>query len=295
MSSIASGEQLARNTKLRNTYQVRSVLSCSDTAIVYGARLLETGEKVVVKEFFPAALVRRWQDKKTVICQDDALKSKYVELMHQFLREAQLIKELKHSGVVQYIDHFEENGTCYFVMEYCAGSSLDEVVRQQGQGADTAFLLRTLEPLIETLEYIHRQGIIHRDIKPAHILIHDSGSVKLIGFGSAIHYKGRENQIAVSAGYSPPEFYANRSRQGPASDIYSLAATLYYCCKGTPPPEVPVRLFSDEMEPVKRGISPLPYVIKRGLAVQSTKRIRSLKWFKAALKAEYVIHLGKSR
>ncbi|MBC2632216.1 protein kinase, partial [Salmonella enterica subsp. enterica serovar Enteritidis] len=137
------------------------------------------------------------------------------------------------------------------------------------------FLVERLVPVIRALEYIHSLGYIHRDVRPSNILIGEDGQTKLLDFGSAVRYQERTHTILTTAGYSPIEFYSGRSVQGPVSDIYSLAATLYFCCQGKAPIDVPKRLFHDTLEPLRdmNKVSPiLTRVIHWGLAVSAQKR-----------------------
>ncbi|HEY2492959.1 MAG TPA: serine/threonine-protein kinase [Paenibacillus sp.] len=288
---------LARNTMLGNEeiYQIRRILSRSELSVVYIVRHVDTGIMSVIKEFFPSTLARRSSDGKTLQCLQASVSPQFVKLMEAFQREAWVLRDLQHPGIVRYEDYFEANGTAYLVMEYCRGITLDRVVRKNGQSMNANFLRTSMLPLIGAMEHIHQQGFVHRDIKPANIIIGEDGRSKLIDFGSVIRYteSDAERPIFTTAGYSPLELYSNKSLQTPAADIYSLAATLYFCCIGAAPIAVPTRLFEDKLESVRllnRDISPLlSRVIHWGLSLSTDKRCGSLRWFRAALRAEYIL------
>ena len=288
---------LARNTKLGNeqVYQIRRILSRSELSIVYIVRHLETGIMSVIKEFFPSVLARRSSDGKTVQCLKSSLSPQYMKLKEAFQREAMVLRDLLHPGIVRYEDYFKANGTAYIVMEHCRGITLDRFVRKNQQGLNVGILRKSMLPLIGALEHIHQQGYIHRDIKPANIVIGKDGGSKLIDFGSVIRYTDADTErpIFTTAGYSPLELYSDKSLQTPLADIYSLAATLYFCYSGSAPVAVPTRLFEDKLESVRVGkgdISPLlSRVIHWGLVLSANKRCSSLRWFRMALQAEYIL------
>ncbi|WP_019419351.1 serine/threonine protein kinase [Paenibacillus sp. OSY-SE] len=284
---------LNRNVVLHHTYKVKKTVSRSELAMIYTGRHVESGQAVIIKESYPKQLALRDLDKRTVLCRTPSAKRQYDELREAFLMETKVLQQLSHPNIVHYLDHFEENGTHYIVTEYCKGVSLDRYI-EEGQLTSMAdFLHRTMLPLIDALEYVHAQGIIHRDIKPANVIIGEDGQPMLLDFGSAVYYERTGHRIFTSAGYSPLEFYSEKSRQGVVSDVYSFAATLYFCLCGRAPNDVTRRLFDDSIDPVRswnRSVSPLmSHVIRRGLAVNPDKRHSSMKRLKAALHTERLL------
>ncbi|MEI7025909.1 serine/threonine protein kinase [Paenibacillus sp. y28] len=299
---------LRRNTVLNGEYKLKHVISSSELSIVYLATGKD-GRKVAVKEFFPCQLALRDTDRTSVICRQPSLKGKYEELLQAFMREVMIVKSLAHPSIAAYVGHVEANHTCYFVTDYCYGRRLDELDSWSHPDVAADFFENIVLPLMDALRYIHSQGVLHRDIKPANIIIGKDGSPKLIDFGSAVYFeREKRHAIFTSTGYSPLEFYSERSRQGVHSDVYSLAATLYYYCCGQAPLDVSRRLFEDHLPPVRqhnKSVSPLlAWMIRWGLAVRQERRCGSVKLLQTAvqlecrklrLQARFVRNRGSSR
>ncbi|WP_374020808.1 protein kinase [Paenibacillus thiaminolyticus] len=111
---------------------------------------------------------------------------------------------------------------------------------------------------------MHRQGRIHRDIKPGNIIIEQEGRRKLIDFGLAVHYEaGGRQPIFMTVGYTALELYSETSRQGTTPNIYSVVATLYFCLCGQPPLDMTQRLFRDQVEPIRQRSRDMPPLLAR--------------------------------
>ncbi|OAJ75445.1 hypothetical protein AYJ08_22270 [Brevibacillus sp. SKDU10] len=303
MKSGTEEKGLPKRIRLYGRYQIKKMISQSELSIVYTARQLGSKHTRIIKEFFPRALALRDLDHKTVFCRMPSLQEKYNDLLQAFIREAEIIKGLNHPNFVSYVDFFEENGTAYLVMNYCQGVTLDRYIQQTEQLYTAEVIEKTWLPLVDALEYLHKQGIIHRDIKPSNIIISPSGAPILIDFGSAIQInqqgKGNKQTIVTTTGYSPLEFYSEKSKQDDRSDLYSFAATFFFYINRSAPTDVTQRLFEHRFEGMKLSasiVTPiLARIIRWGLAVHADKRCPTLKWFKHALYAEALIWKSKER
>ncbi|MED1780738.1 serine/threonine-protein kinase [Brevibacillus fortis] len=300
MRQVERERGLRKGTILQKAYRIKKTISTSELSNVYVVYHMKSKRTLILKEFFPQSLAMRDLDHVKVMCRMPSLKSKFEMLLESFWQEASLHKELKHANIIGYIDHFAENGTGYLVVDYCKGKTLDEYVFAQAELDVGAFLHQTVLPLFDGLDYLHKKGIIHRDIKPKNILVTEAGQPVLIDFGSAIYFVSDEPKpIVTTEGYSPLEFYSGLSKQGVVSDIYSLAATLYYCLTKERPVDVALRVIEDHL-PSLRTINPevpllLANVIMWGLAVDSKKRCPTLKLFATAIRAEHLLWKGKTR
>ncbi|MBC2934225.1 serine/threonine-protein kinase [Nocardioides sp. zg-1228] len=154
-------------------------------------------------------------------------------------REARLAAALNHPHVVSVFDLVDEQDVRWLVMEYVDGETLSERVATSGPLAAeeaAALLAQTADALVEA----HAHGIVHRDVKPSNILI-SGGSAKLNDFGIARseddHSLTQTGLVTGSPAYLAPEVASGASAT-PASDVWSLGATLYHAVTGTPPYDV---------------------------------------------------------
>lgn len=147
--------------------------------------------------------------------------------------------------------------------------------------------LELMEPLFFALEEMHAGGLIHRDISPENLML-EKGSVRLLDFGCARNASEGVNTMTISLkhGYAPVEQYQSRG-QGPWTDVYALAATIYFCLTGYKPPQALDRLVEDELIPPRRlGADLTPRqedALLRGMRVQLRERFQSVGEFHAGL------------
>ncbi len=207
---------------------------------------------------------------------------------------------------MQVFDYLETNGTAYIVMELLSGRTLEERIVQDGRlKADEVD--RILWPLLDGLEQVHAAGFLHRDIKPANILLDAAGNPTLIDFGaSRAAMAGRSTALTAifTPGYAAAEQMTS-AKQGPWTDIYGLAATLYHAIAGKTPPSAFDRMLDDTYEPLSQlrpaGFSPGVLAgIDAGLAVVASDRPQSIAGWRpilgmtAAPAADATVVIGKA-
>ena len=147
-------------------------------------------------------------------------------------------------------------------------------------------MIELLVPLIESLDEIHSQGMIHRDISPDNIMVLPDGRIKLMDFGAARDYTefGEKSlSIVLKPGYAPPEQYQTHGVQGPWTDIYALCATMYKCITGENPPDAIERVMDDSLKKISEfGIVIPPQeeaAIIKGMSVSAKDRYQNIKDF----------------
>lgn len=223
-------------------YRILDVIGQGGFGITYLGEQTSLGRKVAIKEFFMRDFCERDATTSHVRLGTSGSRESVERFRQKFIKEATCIAALEHKGIVSVIDVFEENGTAYYVMKYYEGDSLADKVKNGALPEETA--LRYIREVAEALDYLHGLRIMHLDIKPANILVDSSDSAVLIDFGLSKQYDEEGLQtsstpVGLSAGYAPLE----QSRKGgvgtfsPATDIYSLGATLYKLVTGETPPE----------------------------------------------------------
>ncbi len=276
---------------LGGRYIVGKVLGQGGFGITYLAQDYKTKERVAVKEYFPDTVALRAQNGSTVSSFSGEKSEAFRYGKECFLSEAQtLSKFIGNKNIVKVHSYFEENNTAYFSMEYISGESLKAYLKRKGGRItfDEARLL--ILPVMIALEDVHNCGIVHRDISPDNIYLTDDGTVKLIDFGAARYSLGdrsRSLDVVLKHGYAPIEQYTRRGRQGPYTDVYSLAATIYKCITGKVPPDAVDRMTDDNIvAPSALGVD-IPVeaedALLKGLEVMFRDRYQSVKEFKDGL------------
>lgn len=222
-------------TLCNGRYELMKFLGKGGFGITYLGRHILLNKYVAIKEYFPKDNFRRESNGTQVSYSDKSVARRNIE---KFLKEAKTMAELNHEGVVKVNDVFEENNTAYYVMDYIEGKSLAEQLPIAQEQA-----LAYIKQAAEALQYVHTKGILHLDIKPANIMINQSGKAVLIDFGISKHYdsegKGTSSSTqGYSSGYSPIEQMTpgGLKQFTPPTDIYALGATLYKIISGTTPP-----------------------------------------------------------
>ena len=278
---------LRKGTRLIGHYTIEGVLGQGGFGITYlGIDELHE-KKVAIKEFFPQGIVTRnieYQDTVTVTFVGE--KENYEKGKERFLKEARtMAKFSKDEGIVKALDFFEINNTAYIVMEYLEGITLKQYLRENQRIAPED-LIELLVPLIEALDEIHSQGLIHRDISPDNIMVLPDGRIKLMDFGAARDYTefGEKSlSIVLKPGYAPPEQYQTHGVQGPWTDIYALCATMYKCITGENPPDAIDRVIDDHLKKISEfGIVIPPQeeaAIIKGMSVSAKDRYQDIKDF----------------
>lgn len=264
-----------------NGYVIKNVLGRGTFGITYLAEEMHLERLVAIKEYLPELAATREGGSKVA-----AKSGKMGMLFHQeldnFLEEAKTLVKFNHPNVVRVLTYFPALGTAYMVMEYEVGMDLNQYLKQHPNPSEQT-LLAIFSPIVQGLAAVHSSGYIHRDIKAGNIYIREDNSPVLLDFGAArnvinsdVHHLTR----ILTVGYAPYEQdNPSWSEQGPWTDIYSLAATLYFCILSKRPVSSTDRagaLFSGQEDPIKsiRALRPDGYSLNFLSAIDKALRFK---------------------
>ena len=290
-----SGEahhQLKPYTILAGKYLVGDVLGEGGFGITYVGFDLNLEMRVAIKEFYPSGYATREADATSALTIYTGKNKEYVEKWRDnFIREARMLAKCSHlSGIVGVKDFFQENNTAYIVMEYLEGITLKEYAKSRGEKLPVQQLITSLEPVMVSLCELHNSGTIHRDISPDNIMVLPGGAMKLLDFGAARDYAEsgeRSLSVMLKPGYAPEEQYRTKGKQGPWTDVYALAGTIYKCITGVTPPESMERLREDELKKLgELGVFLPPETeaaLLKGLEVYAENRYQTMEEFQQNL------------
>jgi serine/threonine protein kinase len=246
--------------------------------IVYLAQDHSLHRKVAIKEYMPALLASRGQD-ASVSVRSERQRETFALGLRSFVNEARMLARFDHPALIKVYRFWEANGTAYMAMPFLAGQTLQDVLRQRGQSPREDWIRGLLAPLMDALAVLHQDRIYHRDIAPDNIMLLAGDQPVLLDFGAArrvISETTHDLTVILKPGYAPIEQYADRPgmKQGPWTDVYALAAVVYFMILGRKPPPAVGRLMDDSYEPLLTGDAAGRYSARLLHGIDSCLRVK---------------------
>ncbi len=250
---------------------------------------------VAIKEFFVNGVNTRDEATGRVSVLSETYRDQVSRLEKKFFDEAKNVFRLNHSGIVHVHDVFEENGTAYYVMDYIAGGSLSGKVKKDGPMSE-AEALHYVRHAAEAMAFVHSKGRLHLDIKPDNIMIGEGDAAILIDFGVSKQLDRHDGEqsitmssvLGMTPGYASPEQAdGDLQRLSEASDVYSLAATLYTLLTGERPPTASARASGKALQKLPQNVSAkTARAIDRAMRLFKDERTPDMQRFLADLPKE---------
>jgi len=280
---------LKPGTVLHGRFIIARVLSHGEFSTVYLAWGIRENKKLAIKEFLPIGLVDRESQSQNITIVPETQKLFYSGL-NRFLDEGLLLgKFRKNPNIVDFHCLFKAHETGYAVMEYVEGVSLGTFIKAKGV-LNWQQTLALFSRIMALMDLLHEQGILHSGINPGSIILGKDNQIKLLGFATAKHELSKHMRTNASinvAGYAAEEQYLTNQQEGPWTDVYAIAACMYFCLTGHPPPDSLRIQYSDPLiKPSKLNVK-IPenaeLGILKGLSINAALRPQSLSDFHAAL------------
>ena len=278
-------KQLAANTVLNGRYEIVRRIGGGGMGAVYLAKDRNLGDAPrAVKEMVESHLDP----------------SQHEKAIGDFKRESLLLTSLEHPSIPTIYDYFYDDALSrfYLVMKYISGGDLASRLRAAvGGRLDEKTVTDWSMQVADVLDYLHSRPkpIIYRDLKPANLMIDgNNGRVMLIDFGIARWVTQQEKGVTAvgTMGYAPPELFSGRVQ--PASDVYSLGATMFHLLTGSDPQDNPLLIFDFSKNPRPRQITPsisseMEMILMRAVEYKPEDRFRTA----GEMRNELAVHLEK--
>ena len=254
--------------------------------ITYLALDVNLQERVAIKEFLPAQLANREPATSQVVPVSSQAAEDFHYGLEAFLEEARTLALFRHPQIVRIRNFFQTLGTSYIVMDFYEGETLEEFLASRGGKLPAENAMELMDPILVALqEEVHPKQYLHRDISPQNIYLSRVGKEVrplLIDFGAArqsILERNQKFSVILKPGFAPLEQNYVDGHQGPWTDVYACAATLYRAVTGQIPIASEHRLDEDRLAPPDTLVEGLPQhfaqALMRGLAVHAEARPQS--------------------
>ncbi len=280
---LKEGSKIGRYTVIRK-------LSSGGFGIVYLATR-EDGQPVAIKEFLPQHIPCRYSKESTEIkITDEKDIMRFKEGLDAFFKEADTLAKINDERVIAVWDVFAANSTGYFVMPVEKGCTLHTLLKQSGRMGDSTAQRFFIEAS-QGVKALHEKGLLHLDLKPGNLWVRPDGSLVVLDLGASrwVDDEARSTQLAKTPGFAAPEQYGikNLHRISEKTDIYGLAASLYNCLEGAPPPAFPKRDEGALLSVSRLGQRnhELLNVIDKGMAINPEHRYQNMEEVLVALQS----------
>ncbi len=252
-AALSHMDALPPGTRL-GEFELRALLGVGGFGMVYAAFDHSLQRPVAIKEYMPSGLAGRSAGT------DLAMRSTGDDQTFQagltsFINEARLLAQFDHPSLVKVYRFWEANNTAYMAMPLYRGITLNEARRHMRTPPPEAWLRTVLASVLGALDVLHKANTTHRDVSPDNIFLQDVGPPVLLDLGAArraISDRSHRHTAILKINYAPIEQYADARdmRQGPWTDLYSLAAVVHGCLCNEAPLPATFRVLRDRLQPL---------------------------------------------
>lgn len=239
-AGVSHVDALPPGTRLAE-FEILGLLGVGGFGMVYKAFDHSLHRAVAIKEYMPTALAGRVHGQSLGV-RSSSDQQTFQAGLASFVGEARLLAQFDHPSLVKVFRFWEANNTAYMVMPLYSGMTFKQARAQMRTPPPEAWLRKVLWSVLGALRVLHDGKTLHRDISPDNIFLQDYGPPVLLDLGAARHAindQGRQHTAVLKVNYAPIEQYSETDddlRQGPWSDLYSLAAVVHGCAQLSPVP-----------------------------------------------------------
>ena len=247
---LAHADALPAGTKL-GEFEILSLLGVGGFGMVYRAYDHSLHRTVAIKEYMPSAMAGRSQG-LTMATRSSTDQQTLILGLRSFVSEARLLAQFDHPSLVKVYRFWEGNNTAYMAMPLYRGLTLRQARTLLRTPPSEEWLRTVLWAILGALKYLHEHNIVHRDVSPDNIFLQELGPPVLLDLGAArrtITDSSSKHTAILKVNYAPIEQYAGAGdmRQGPWTDLYSVAAVVHGCLCNEPPLPATFRILRDRM------------------------------------------------